>query len=154
MHVLAPTRVGPLQWLATDEDQARAEAAERASEAGSLLSAQAGVRADGEAGEPDPVQAVEDALRSFPADEIMLVGEDAADEGLEAELRRFGLPLYRVPGGGAGPRGRSRLREATRGLASGRSGATPFVLFAGVNLVLLLVAASVALVALLVLWLL
>jgi hypothetical protein len=33
LHVVAPARVEPLEWLATDEDEARAEAEVRALEA-------------------------------------------------------------------------------------------------------------------------
>jgi hypothetical protein len=46
------------------------------------------------------------------------------------------------------------LREAIRGLARGRSRATPLVLFPGVNLALLVLAALITLVVLFILWLL
>jgi hypothetical protein len=39
---------------------------------------------EGEAGDVDPVQPVEDALRTFPADEILTVGSAAENGGLEA----------------------------------------------------------------------
>jgi hypothetical protein len=48
-------------------------------------------------------------------------------------------------------RGRRRLREAIRALARGESRATPFVLFAGVNLTLLALAGVITVVVLLVL---
>lgn len=69
VHVVAPTQVGPLEWLATDEDDARAEAGARALEAEWMLTTEADVGA--ETGDVDPVLAVEDALRKFPADEIL-----------------------------------------------------------------------------------
>jgi hypothetical protein len=75
------------------------------------------------------------------------------DGGLEASLRSFGLPVTRVPTS-APVRPRNPLREAVRGLTSGRSKATPFVVFAGVNLFLLALAALIALLVLLVVWLL
>jgi hypothetical protein len=87
VHVIAPTHVGPLEWLATDEDEARREADIRALEAEWTLGDQADV--EGEAGDVDPVQPVEDALRTFPANEILTVGSAAENGGLEASLRRF-----------------------------------------------------------------
>jgi hypothetical protein len=95
VHVVAPLQVGALDWLATAEDDARAEASARAEEAEQALAGSADV--SGEPGESDPVQAVEDALRTFAADEIVLVG-DAGDDELERSLERFGLPVTRIRG--------------------------------------------------------
>ena len=61
VHVVAPTRVGTLDWLATDEDAARATAEVQALEAEWTLAGDADV--EGEAGDVDPMLAVEDALR-------------------------------------------------------------------------------------------
>ncbi len=55
----------------SDEDGAR-EAAQLRLDASIEQLAAVGVQAQGEIGDGDPVQAVEDALRSFPADEIVL----------------------------------------------------------------------------------
>ncbi len=148
VRVVAPTRVGPLEWLATDEDDARGEADIRALAAEWTLDDQAEV--EGEAGDVDPVLAVEDALRSFPADEIVLVGGASENGSLEASLRRFGLPVTRVGGSPPAPR-HQQLREATRAIVAGRSKATPFVFFAGVNLALVTVAALIAAIVVLVL---
>jgi hypothetical protein len=151
IYVVAPAHVGPLRWLATDEQAAREEAAVRALEAEWMLSDEAAV--GGAAGEADPVLAVEDALRRFPADEILLVGGSAADSRLESSLRPLCVPITWVgrspPPGGQ----RSRLREAVRGLASGRSSATPFAAFAGANLTLLLIGLLITLVVALIVWL-
>ena len=151
VRVVAPTRAGLLAWLATDEDRARSEAEVRALESEWLLSDAAEIQ--GEAGDVDPVLAVEDALRSFDADEILLVGCAAEDGGLEASLRRFGLPVSRLDES-VPVRGRSQVREFAGGIRSGRSKATLFVLFASVNLTLLVLAALIALVAILIVWLL
>jgi hypothetical protein len=150
VHVVAPTRVGPLEWLATDEDNARSEAEIRALEAEWTLADQADV--EGEARDVDRVLAVDDALRSFPADEILIVGGVSENGVLEASLRRFGLPVTRV-GGSLPPPEHRQLRETTRAIVAGRSKATPFVFFAGVNLTLLALAAVVTAVVLLILWL-
>ncbi len=151
VHVVAPTRVSRLQWLATDEDEARAEADIRALEAEWTLLDEADV--EGEAGDVDPVQAVEDALRGFPADEIVIVGGAGENGGFEASLRKFGIPVKRI-GGSLPLRRRNRVREGARRIAAGRSEATPFVFFAGVNLALVALAILISLVVLLVLWLL
>ena len=151
VRIVAPARLGPLEWLATDEDEARAEASVRALAGEWSLAGESEV--EGEAGEADPVIAVEDALRQFPADEILLAGGASENGGVEIALRRFGLPVTRIRESRP-VRERSTLREAMRGLVRGRSRATPFVLFAGVNLALLLLAAVITLVVLLVLWLL
>jgi hypothetical protein len=151
VRVVAPTRAGLLEWLATDEDRARLEAEGRALESEWILSDEAEIK--GEAGDVDPVLAVEDALRSFDADEILLVGGAAEDGGLEASLRRFGVPVSRLDQS-VPVRGKSQVREFARGIRSGRSKATPFVVFASVNLALLVLAALIALVVILIVWLL
>jgi hypothetical protein len=151
VHIVAPARIGALAWLASDEDGARSEADVQALEAEWLLADDADVA--GEGGDLDPVQAVEDALRDFPAEEILLVGGERENGGLEASLAAFGLPVTRVGSSGA-PRRASRLREGTRSIVAGRSKATPFVFFAGANLALLLLAVAISLAVLLVLWLL
>ena len=151
VHVVAPAHLGPLHWLATDEQAAREEASVRALEAEWILSGEAAV--GGEAGEADPTLAVDDALRRFPAEEILLVGGGAADSSLQASLRRLGVPITWVGRSAAAGGNRSRLRDAVRGLASGRSRATPFVAFAGANLALLLIGLLITVVVALILWL-
>jgi hypothetical protein len=147
IHVVAPALVGALDWLATAEDKAQRQAEVRVLEAEWTLT---DWEVDGEAGDADPVQAVEDALRDFPADLIVIAGP-AADPDIDAELRRFRVPLARLQ---PAPARRSSLSRGIRGLATGRSEVTPFVLFLGVNGVLALVAVLLSALALLVLWLL
>ena len=66
IKVVAPASdVSPLQWLATDEDDARGEAAAVARGAEQAVEPEA-ERVDAEVGDSDPVQAIEDALRTFP----------------------------------------------------------------------------------------
>jgi hypothetical protein len=151
LYVVAPAHVGPLHWLATDERAAREEASVRALEAEWMLSDEAAV--SGEAGEADPILAVEDALRRFPADEILVVGGTAADNSLQSSLRRLHVPITWVGRSPPTGRQRSRLREVVPGLASGRSSATPFVGVAGANLALLLIGLLITLVVALIVWL-
>jgi hypothetical protein len=102
VRVVAPASdVSPLQWLANDEDEARAEAAEVAERSARAVAPEADV-AEAEVGDVDPVQAIEDALREFPAEEIIVVtrpGSEAAwlEKGSGAEaLERFHVPVTRL----------------------------------------------------------
>ncbi len=69
--VVTPALNSPLRHWASDEDNARAAAQERL-DASLRQLASAGLRARGEVGDADPLQAIEDALRTFGADEIIL----------------------------------------------------------------------------------
>ena len=99
IKVVAPAAdVSPLQWLASDEDHARGEAEELVGSAASAAGAEGDV-VETEVGDTDPVQAIEDALRTFPADEVLVItraGDDAnwleADAG-GAARDRFGIPV-------------------------------------------------------------
>ncbi len=145
-----PVRVDALHWYATDEDEAIGEAGRRARSIERDLAPLA-ASTKGEAGNADPVQAVEDALASFSPDEIVVAG-GAADHALENSLEGFGVPVTRI--GLArleGPQAGSR--ELARGIMSGRSGATPHAIFATVMAFMLVVVLVIALIGLLVLWL-
>jgi hypothetical protein len=95
IKVVAPAaKISRLDWLTNDEQEARdvaEDAAERTADA-------APGAADAELGDPDPVQAIEDALREWPADEVVVVvseGEDAT--WLEEKAAdRLALPVRRV----------------------------------------------------------
>ena len=102
IRVVAPASdVSPLQWLANDEDAAREKAAGFASEAAESVEPEA-ARTEAQVGDTDPVQAIEDALRTCPADEVLVVTrpdddaswleEDSAQEARE----RFGVPVTRL----------------------------------------------------------
>lgn len=100
MLVVAPaSEISRLDWLTNAEDDARTEAASLAAataEAATSENVQARV------GDADPVRAIEDALRTFAADEILVVAhpEDQAgwlEEGSGAAAEaRFTLPITRV----------------------------------------------------------
>jgi hypothetical protein len=96
--VATASDLSPLDWLATDEDEARGEAAERAAGVQEAVAPEAEA-VEAEVGDTDPVQAIEDALRTFPADELVLVTRREKDagwleEGAAAEvLERFSLPV-------------------------------------------------------------
>ena len=82
-------------------DGGRARAEWRLGESLSRLRA-AGIEAQGEIGDDDPLQAIEDALRSFGADEIVVAThpEESAswlERGIVERAReRFALPIVHV----------------------------------------------------------
>jgi len=94
--VLAPATNQPLaEWL-SDVGEARFDAQRRLALSVGTLAA-AGLEAVGRVGDPDPVQAVEDELRSYPARELVLVtGADAPEEALAELTRRLPLPVRRL----------------------------------------------------------
>jgi hypothetical protein len=100
MLVVAPaSEISRLDWLTNAEDDARIKAASLAAK-----TADATPTEDVEArvGDSDPMQAIDDALRTFAADEILLVThpDDQAswlEEGTGATAQaRFSLPITRL----------------------------------------------------------
>ncbi len=69
--LVCPALNSKLRTWTSDEDGARAAAQSRLDASLTRLS-QLGVQARGEIGDGDPLQALEDALREFPADEIVV----------------------------------------------------------------------------------
>ena len=99
VRVVAPfSELSPLQWLANEEDDARRSAEERAQSIAAAAEPEAS-QVEAQVGADDPVQAVEDALREFPADELIVVTRgDEESSFLEKDasgeaFRRFGLPV-------------------------------------------------------------
>jgi hypothetical protein len=70
--VIAPARGSSVTQWYVDEDAARADAACRLRRCVACLMSD-GIRAEGRLAHPDPEQAIAAALRSFAADEILLV---------------------------------------------------------------------------------
>jgi hypothetical protein len=69
--VICPALNSPLRTWVSDEDGARAAAQHRLDATLARL-ASAGIDARGEVGDGDPLQAMDDALRTFGADEIVI----------------------------------------------------------------------------------
>ena len=100
VRVVAPASdISRLDWLTNAEDDARADAgalADKTAEAAPTADVQA------EVGDADPVNAIEDALREFPADEVLVItrpDEDASwlESGSgETAQNRFHLPIRHV----------------------------------------------------------
>jgi hypothetical protein len=99
--VVAPALNSPLRHWASDEDPARAEAQRRLEESLALLR-QEGVNVHGEVGDSEPLQALEDALRTFAPDEIIISTHPEGrshwlEKGVvEAARERFAVPITHV----------------------------------------------------------
>jgi nucleotide-binding universal stress UspA family protein len=102
VYVVCPAlNVSKIKHWVSDEDEARREAQERLDEVVARL-AREGVQVRGDIGDADPVQAMEDALRLFPADEaIISTHPPGRSNWLEREVvqrsrERFPLPVSHV----------------------------------------------------------
>jgi GABA permease len=99
--VVAPALSSHVRYWTSDIDGARDAAQERLDSSLAALAA-AGVRARGEVGDADPLQAIEDALRVFGADEIIISTHPPGrsnwlEKNVVAGARaRFDLPVTHV----------------------------------------------------------
>jgi GABA permease len=99
--VVCPALNSPLRHWTSDDDNARAQAQERLD--GSLERLREhGIEARGEIGDSDPLQAIEDALRTFGPDEIILSTHPPGrsnwlERGVVTGAReRFAVPITHV----------------------------------------------------------
>jgi hypothetical protein len=99
--VVAPAQPSPLQHIASDDDPGRQAAQERVDASLAKLR-EVGFSAQGQVGEPDPVQAIEDALRTFGPDEIIIsTHPEGRSHWLERNVveharERFAVPITHV----------------------------------------------------------
>jgi nucleotide-binding universal stress UspA family protein len=99
--VICPALNSPLKHWASDEDAARAEAQERLNASLARLRG-LGIDAKGEIGDAEPLQAIEDALRLFGADEIIISTHPEGrshwlEKGIVSAAReRFAVPITHV----------------------------------------------------------
>ncbi len=99
--VVTPALNSPLRHWVSDDDGARIAAQQRLETSLAQL-ADAGVEARGEIGDGDPLQAIEDALRTFGADEIIISTHPAGrsnwlERGIVENAReRFAVPITHV----------------------------------------------------------
>ena len=99
--VVSPALNSPLRHLASDEDQARTDAEARLDRSLTKLR-EAGISARGEVGDADPLQAIEDALRTFGPDEIVISTHPEGrshwlERGVVSGARdRFAVPVTHV----------------------------------------------------------
>ena len=81
-------------WLSADDDARDAAQRLLAHSAGALVAA--GLPVSGALGDADPAQALEDELRSFPADEVIVLSARGQEDPLHGAGERLRLPLERV----------------------------------------------------------
>ena len=99
--VVTPALNSPLKHWVSDEDQARAAAQNRLDRSLARLR-EADIDARGEIGDGEPLQAIEDALRTFGADEIIISTHPEGrsnwlERGVVSGAReRFAVPITHV----------------------------------------------------------
>jgi hypothetical protein len=95
--VVSPALNSPLRHFVSDEGKARAAAHERLGRSLHAL-ADAGIDAHGEVGDADPLQAIEDSLRTFGADEIIIsTHPEGRSNWLEKGVVSGARQRFRVP---------------------------------------------------------
>jgi len=101
MLLVCPALNSRVRTWTSDEDPARAEAQSRLDASLARLG-EAGVSVRGEIGDGDPLQALEDALRVFPADEVVVSTHPPGrshwlEQGVVEQARlRFDVPVTHV----------------------------------------------------------
>ena len=99
--VVTPALNSKLRHWVSDEDKARADAHRRLADSLAGLAA-AGIDARGQIGDPDPVQSIADALRTFGADEVIISTHPEGrsnwlERGVVVNAReRFSVPITHV----------------------------------------------------------
>jgi hypothetical protein len=99
--VVSPALNSPLRHWASDEDPARAEARRRLDTSLERLR-KSGIEADGKVGDAEPLQAIEDAVRTFGPDEIIISTHPEGrshwlERGVVSGAReRFAVPITHV----------------------------------------------------------
>lgn len=101
VHVVSPALTSPVKLWVSDEDGGRVDAKERL-EASLATMRAAGIEATGAIGDPDPLQAIDDALRTFAPDEVLIsTHPEGRSNWLERDLvtnarERFDVPVNHV----------------------------------------------------------
>ncbi|MEP6910214.1 MAG: hypothetical protein ABI896_07275 [Actinomycetota bacterium] len=101
VHVIAPALNSRLRHWVSDEDQAHRTAEDRLSACLARLRS-SGLDARGSVGDADPLQALADALRFFPADEIVIATHPEGRSHwlalnlVERARSRFAQPIVHV----------------------------------------------------------
>jgi hypothetical protein len=99
--VVSPALNSPLKHWVSDDDEAR-EAAQKRLDRSLARLREAGIEARGEIGDGEPLQAIEDALRTFGAEEIIISTHPEGrsnwlEKGVVSGAReRFAVPITHV----------------------------------------------------------
>jgi hypothetical protein len=102
--VVAPSLPTRVDWITSDTDRAKVQADQRLRAVLGQLG-ELGVEAQGTIGSDEPLEALEDAIRSFGPDHLLIAIRTEAKAGwqeralLEDIQQRFGLPMtvFQVP---------------------------------------------------------
>jgi hypothetical protein len=101
VHVVVPALNSPLKHWTSDEDGAR-DAAQARLAASLAAMHDGGIEAEGEIGDGEPLQAIEDALRTFAPDELIISTHPEGrshwlEKGVVTGAReRFAMPVTHV----------------------------------------------------------
>jgi hypothetical protein len=82
------------RWLSAEDSAREAAQDALAHSAGALVAA--GLPVSGSLGDSDPAQALEDELRGFSADQVVLLSDAPGEDPLGDAADRLGLPLTRI----------------------------------------------------------
>ena len=94
VRLLVPVASGRLsRWLSAEDDARAAAQDQLAHSAGALVAA--GLPVSGSLGDSDPAQALQDELRDYSADEVVLLSAEG-DDSLARVADRLELPVSRV----------------------------------------------------------
>ena len=99
--VVAPALTGKLRWVLADPDEGIERAEEVQEETVERLDEE-GIDAAGDTGEADPLLALQDALQTYPADQVVFFthregGRNWLEEGVVDQAReRFDTPIEHV----------------------------------------------------------
>ena len=102
VRVVGPaSKISPLKWLFSDEDEAREQAEQVAVDAAGEAEQATSVHGEVEAevGDSDPVLAIQDALATFAADEVIVVTQPGSDatwiekDSFQEAVARFNVPV-------------------------------------------------------------
>jgi hypothetical protein len=95
--VVVPALNSRIRHWASDEDGARAAASERLDRSLTVLRG-LGIDAEGEVGEGDPLQCIDDALRTFHADEVVIATHpEGRSHWLERGVVTLARERYAIP---------------------------------------------------------
>jgi hypothetical protein len=98
LRVLAPAFVrNRLQFLTSDVDEGIRMAQRRLERSLAEIAADGELRGDGEVGEADPILAIDSALASFDADQIVIIPSDGRRHWAEKRLAAHAGERFPVP---------------------------------------------------------
>ncbi len=101
VHVIVPALTTPLKYWVSDEDEARAAAQQRLEESLARMR-EAGIDAGGHVGDADPLQAMDDGVRTFGPDEIVISTHPPGRSNwlergvVDGARERFAVPITHV----------------------------------------------------------